>query len=50
MFACVSVCMWSWKRASDPLELKLEMVMNHHVSAGTQTWILSARATAAFNH
>lgn len=44
------VCVWSWKRVSDPLELKLEMVVNHHVGAWTQTWILSARATTAFNH
>jgi hypothetical protein len=28
------------KRASDPLELELQMVVNCHVSSGNQIWVL----------
>ena len=27
-------------RASDPLELELQMVVNHHVGDRNQTWVL----------
>lgn len=49
MVVCLSVCLCTvlvpgaqegQKRVSDPLELDLQKVVNHHVSAGKQTWVL----------
>lgn len=43
-FACTHVCalmfLWGQKRASDPQELELLMIVNHHVGARSQTLVL----------
>lgn len=36
----ISVC-GDQKRAPDPLEVELYMVLSYHVGAGNQTWALS---------
>ena len=36
---CVPGAYGSQKRALDLLELKLQMVVNYHVSAGNRTWV-----------
>lgn len=47
-FACMYICVshaYLVKRASDPMELVLLMVMSHDVDVGTEPWS-SARASA----
>ena len=47
-FACMCVCVphvcpvsrGGQKRALDPQELELQMVVSHHVGVGEQTWVL----------
>ena len=36
-----AMCILLEKRVLDPLELELQMVVNHHVGAGNVTWVLS---------
>lgn len=41
MSVCHMLCTWSsWKRASDPLELKQQLCASRHVSAGNQMQVL----------
>ena len=35
-----SIALWGQKRASDPLELELQMVVSHHVGVRNCTWVL----------
>ena len=49
---CMSVCLYVWiyvsalcveprqKRASDPLKLKLQIVVAHYMGAENQSWVL----------
>lgn len=32
------------RKASDPLERELQVVVNHHVSSGTRTWVLCKKS------
>ena len=36
----------SQKGAADPLELKLQMVVSYHVSAGIETWVPCKNSSA----
>lgn len=41
--ACMSGVLESQKRASDPVELKLQMIMNHDVGLWNLKWVVYKR-------
>lgn len=49
MFVCMCSAYGDQEKASDPLELELQVGISHNVGARNQTWVF-CKAASAFNH
>jgi hypothetical protein len=50
MYVCVPLVCRSPKRALDPLELELQIVLSHHVGSGHRTWVLLTAELSSLPH
>ena len=51
MGVCMYVCKWNPQRleeGTDPLEMELQMVLSHHMSAGNPAWVLRWSSECSF--